>query len=111
MINLRWRVGEVPTGPYRAFAHRSWPAAYYRDGRLAGFLGCDDSYEPRDVAAARHGPITIYVTDYSKDLLRPTNRRLVRPATTLDEAKSRLVNALNNKLNYMVPPGYRKEKT
>lgn len=34
-MKIYWRVGEKPTGPYRSFQTRSWPTAYYEDGKVA----------------------------------------------------------------------------
>lgn len=89
---LKWRVGSVPTGPYRSFERRSWPSADYKNGEAAVQLYCDDSYDIKLARSGGHAPIKIAIADRSQKPWRW--RTLKKRATTLDEAKQLAVAAL-----------------
>lgn len=52
---IKWKVGEKPTGMYRAFQSREWPTACYVVGdRYAFSISCEDEYRPADVKSGKH---------------------------------------------------------
>ena len=81
-----WRVSSVPTGMYRSFERRGWPAADYSNGEPAASIHCADDYVPRNVKTGEHAELEVYVVDHST---KPnwTRRRLKRRCKTLQEAK------------------------
>lgn len=64
-MKLRWKVDPEPTGPYSSFQHRSWPQAFYPDGRYAGTLQCSEPYVPQAVRDNSHAPLFLLVNHYN----------------------------------------------
>jgi hypothetical protein len=88
-MKLKWKVAEAPTGPYRSFHKRAWPAASYPNGKPAAWLNCEDDYRPRDVREGRHKPITITLAHHQHPEAGNSWKvmRLKGQAATLQEAK------------------------
>lgn len=65
-MKIKWRVAEAPTGRYRAFQRRGWPAAEWPDGKVAAMLSCEDDYSPaRARGEVHHAEIRVYIADHS----------------------------------------------
>jgi len=63
----KWKVEEPPTGDFRSFHYRGWPAAVYKNDAqdLCGDIQCPDSYQPFMARAGSHKPLTVRVCDHS----------------------------------------------
>lgn len=84
-VQIRWKVGEVPTGRYRSFSKRGWPMASYMDGRPAAAIYCEDEYRSSNVVEGKHELLTLNIADHSR-----TPWKWVKSTTqykTLQEAK------------------------
>jgi hypothetical protein len=102
MNEIKWRVSEAPTGNYRSFAKRDWPAADYNDSQLtpAAMITCNDSYCPADVKAGKHAPLKVWIADHSLAVKNDPEvgswkwRTLKGEFATLAEAKAAAANVL-----------------
>lgn len=92
MRKIIWKVADKPTGRYRAFEHRAWPAAWWGkpgQGEPAAFISCGDEYAPWRVREGKHAPLHITVCHYQHPEAGNSSKRfrLKKQAATLDEAK------------------------
>jgi hypothetical protein len=95
MMKIKWKVSSKPTGSYASFHRRGWPHAYFEGDKMAAQILCADDYHPPMVKAGTHGPLTIWIADYS---IVPTKEKpstwtwckLVKTAATLQEVKERV---------------------
>jgi hypothetical protein len=84
-VKLKWKVSDAPTGQYRSFQSRSWPAAS-ANGQMVAQILCDDDYTP---ARARnedsYGELVVIVTNRNEENWKWL--RLKARFATLSEAK------------------------
>lgn len=100
-MKLKWKVSDVPIGPYRSFQQRAWPQAWYSEtGQLAAAIACEDEYKPANVREGKHAPLKVYVYDYSDGVQHRICRVLIRQFATLDEAKATAERFLINHPEY-----------
>jgi hypothetical protein len=94
-FKLYWQVQEKPTGQFRSFQGRGWPAAYYdrQQMQIAAQIYCDDDYIPANVKSGRHAALTISVADYSEGP-RWQWRKMRAKFATLEAAKAGLLKLL-----------------
>jgi hypothetical protein len=88
---LVWRVAPAPSGPYRAFALRSWPSAFFfrADGPVAATIGCSERYEPSRARTGQHPPLIVRVYDWrGRPGIPVTTLRLKDTYPTLETAKA-----------------------
>jgi hypothetical protein len=86
-VKFKWKVDPPPVGRYRSFEVRSWPSAYFENGKPAASLYCKDEYVPSRVKTGAHQELTIKVYDHN-NVEKPWKiRTLVVRASTLQEAK------------------------
>lgn len=86
-LKFKWRVREVPSGPFRSFQERGWPSAEV-DGKAAISLSSTASYEGVYYRGMRSPePIRVHVADYRASRSF-TWRTLRATAYTLKEAKA-----------------------
>jgi hypothetical protein len=91
VIKLKWKVSSKETGKYASFQKRSWPRAEYPNGSPAAFIRCFDSYSPsRSRGEQPHAPLELWVALY-KNGKSFDNRRLIKRANSLQEAKDLIV--------------------
>lgn len=64
MSKFTWKVAEAPTGRYRSFQNRMWPAAQYVDGKPAAQLYAI-SREPYHAGIRETTTLVIRVADHS----------------------------------------------
>lgn len=88
MSKLVWRVDPKPTGPYRSFQPRNWPAAHWHGSEQPAVrLVCEDAYHPSIARTAAHAELRIRVAVPTTDG-KFEWRQLRRRAKTLNEAKA-----------------------
>ena len=109
MIKLKWTVAPAPTGQYRSFFNRSWPAASFDDGTSAAQILCDDRYVPSRVKTNEHEELTIQVADWSVSDTEAGRaqygsykwRTLKQKCATLPEAKALTVRFFDEHPQYL----------
>jgi hypothetical protein len=91
-MKLIWTVEPAPVGRYKAFSKRGWPGAVFATTRQAAvMLTCENEYIPSDVRRGTHGPIAVWIADWTPRDLDPTATaftwRRVSTSPTLRQAK------------------------
>lgn len=88
MSKLIWRVDPKPTGSYRSFQRRNWPAAHWRGSEQpAARILCEDDYHPTRARTGDHSELVIHVAVPTTDG-KFEWRKLKRTAQGLNEAKA-----------------------
>jgi hypothetical protein len=89
-MKLKWKVSEIPTGPYRSFDTRSWPSAEDEEGNSIAMILSDSEYVPKNVKTGNHLPLSLCFADYSVDKVKEGAfkwKTLKRKFNTLKEVK------------------------
>jgi len=88
MSKLVWRVDPKPTGPYRSFQHRNWPAAHWHGSEQpAARIVCDVPYHPTIARTGHHPELRVRVAVPTGDG-KWEWRQLLKRAKNLGEAKA-----------------------
>jgi len=103
VVKLNWKVSPKPTGPFSWSHHRAWPSADYSNNRPAAFITCKDSYTPaRARGESSHEELQVWLACYTSDG-KFENKRLVKRAKTLSEAKELVNKFLESNSKYVHP--------
>lgn len=106
MTKIKWQVSSAPTGAYRSFQRRAWPAGY--DGEDVAFhIYCEDDYSGARVKTGDHRELKITFTDRS--VASEVNgawvwRTLKKRAASLNEAKAIAQDFYNKNQHYFITP-------
>ena len=106
-MKLYWKIEPAPTGRYRSFDKRGWPAAYY-DKELnqpAALIQCIDEYKPSNTKTGSHAPLTILIADwYASETAGFKWRKAKQTFPSLDLAKVYVLSLLEARPTFHPTP-------
>jgi len=86
-LKIKWKVAERPTGRWRSFEQRSWPSAETEDGQLLATISCVTEYSSKKAKSGEHGPLKMFIYDYSEGVTNRKMKKVLTEAKSLTEAK------------------------